>query len=92
MRLDIKTTAITFGLIWGMGAILMTGLANLIWPGYGQAFLDVVSSIYPGYHATASLGQVVAGALYGSLDGLIAGAVFAWLYNFVGARVQSNSS
>ncbi len=40
-----------------------------------------MSSIYPGYRAMASFGNVIVGTLYALLDAAIAGAVFAWLYN-----------
>jgi hypothetical protein len=65
------------------GAILLVGISNLVWPGYGSAFLQLVASIYPGYKASATFGQVVIGALYGLVDGAIGGAMFAWLYNWV---------
>jgi len=81
MKLDIKAMSITVGLIWGVLAMFLVGVANLIWPAYGRAFLEVMTSIYPGYTATASFGQVILGTLYGLVDGAIAGAVFAWLYN-----------
>jgi len=36
---------------------------------------------------TASLGQVIVGALYAVADGAVCGLVFAWLYNgFVADR------
>ncbi len=53
MKFNVKATAVTFGLFWG-GAIFVLGLGNLLWSGYGQAVLDIVTSIYPGYQATAS--------------------------------------
>jgi len=40
-----------------------------------------MSSVYPGYHATRSIAEVIVGTLYGVVDGLVGGAVFAWLYN-----------
>ena len=80
MKLNPKALAITAALFWG-ATLLLTGIANLIWHGYGQAFLDLMASCYPGYHATASFGSVIVGTLYALLDGLIAGWVFAWLYN-----------
>jgi hypothetical protein len=61
--------------------MLLVGLSNLIWPSYGGAFLEVMASLYPGYHATASFGQVIVGTMYGVVDGAVAGAVFAWVYN-----------
>lgn len=81
MKLSVKGMAIAFALLWGVLAMFLTGLANLIWPGYGKAFLDLMASVYPGYHATASLGDVIVGALYGVVDGAVGGALFAWLYN-----------
>ncbi|MGH9778728.1 MAG: bacteriophage holin [Candidatus Acidiferrales bacterium] len=81
MKLSVKGMAIAVALFWGVLAMLLTGLANMIWPGYGKAFLDLMASVYPGYHATATLGDVIVGALYGLLDGAVGGAVFAWLYN-----------
>jgi hypothetical protein len=44
-------------------------------------FLRTVASVYPGYHATRSIAEVIVGTLYGTVDGLIGGAIFAWLYN-----------
>jgi ABC-type phosphate transport system permease subunit len=85
MKLDVKAMAITVGLLWGILAMFLTGVANLIWPAYGKAFLDVMASVYPGYTPGGGFGQVITGTLYGVVDGAIAGAVFAWLYNrFVG--------
>lgn len=46
-----------------------------------QSRLQTMASVYFGYHATRSIAEVIVGTLYGAVDGLIAGAVFAWLYN-----------
>lgn len=91
MRLSVSAMAGAFGLLWG-GAILLTAVANLAWPGYGQELLQVMASVYPGYEATASLGGVIVGTLYALVDGAIAGAVFAWLYNLVEARSQRSGA
>jgi len=40
-----------------------------------------MASVYPGYHAIRSIAEVILGTFYGAVDGLIGGAVFAWLYN-----------
>ena len=80
MRLNIKAWALSWGLLWG-GGLLAVGLLNLVWAGYGQSFLAAMASIYPGYHATPSIIEVVVVTLYGFVDGLIGGAVFGWLYN-----------
>jgi hypothetical protein len=80
MTLSLRALAITAALLWG-GAVFVCGLANLAWPSYGGAFLQLVASIYPGYHATRSLGSVVVGTLYALLDGAVGGLLFGWLYN-----------
>ena len=85
MRLNIKALAFSFALAWA-GAIFVTGLANLIWPGYGEAFLGTVSSVYPGYGGDASFLQVIVGTLYGLLDGFIGGLVVGWLYNLFSGK------
>ena len=81
MRLQVKSLAIAMGVLWG-GCMLMVGVAHQIWPGYGGAMLDLASSIYPGFHP-GGYGEAVVGGLYGLVDGAVAGAVIAWVYNAV---------
>ena len=81
MKLSVKGMAIAVGIMWGVLAVFLTGCVNLIWPSYGQEFLRLLASIYPGYQATASFGQVIVGTLYGLVDGAVGGAIFALLYN-----------
>ena len=38
MRFSLKAIALAGALLWG-GAILLVGLINLAWPGYGLNFL-----------------------------------------------------
>lgn len=80
MKLDTGALTAAAAIFWG-GAMLVVGLANLAWPGYGRAFLELAASLYPGYRAGATIGQVAVGTLYGVVDGAVAGAVFGWLYN-----------
>ncbi len=80
MKLDVKAMAFTIGLVWG-AAMLLTGVAYVISGGYAEAFLDVMASVYPGYHASSNFGDVIVGTLYGLVDGAVGGAVIAWLYN-----------
>jgi len=87
MKFSVKGLALVSAILWGL-AMLTMGLGNLIWGSYGQQFLQVMSSVYPGYHATRSVADVIVGTLYGISDGFIGGAVFAWLYNqFAGKSV-----
>lgn len=82
MKFSIRSRSLALAsvILWGL-AMLGMSLANLIWGNYGQQFLQTMSSVYPGYYATRSIAEVIVGTLHGAVDGLIAGAVFAWLYN-----------
>lgn len=80
MKLSIKAMALAIGLLWG-GAILVTGLANLVAPPYGAAVLAWASSIYPGFHNSRTFVDVLVGTGYALVDGGTGGAIFAWLYN-----------
>lgn len=80
MKLSIKALALTSAVVWG-GSIFLTGLANLLTPGYGADLLELAASIYPGYELTGGFGSLIVGTLYALLDGAIFGAIFAWLYN-----------
>jgi hypothetical protein len=80
MKFSVKGLALSFAILWGL-AMLGMGLANLGWSNYGQQFLQTMASVYPGYHATRSIVEVIIGTLYGVVDGFIGGGVFAWLYN-----------
>ncbi len=80
MRLSVKALALTVGILWAAAMFLAT-LTHLIRPGYAQQFLQVMASIYPGYHAGRMFGDVAVGTLYAFVDGAVCGAVLAWLYN-----------
>ena len=84
MKLNVKALALTAGILWAL-AVLFVGAVNLIWSGYGRAFLQLMASIYPGYHAAGSAGDLIVGTLYALVDGAIGGLVFGWVYNlFIG--------
>jgi hypothetical protein len=80
VKLDIKALTYAAAIVWGL-CFLLVGVANLLWPPYGAAFLELMRSIYPGYKATATFGNVIVGTLYAVVDGGIGGAVFASIYN-----------
>jgi len=82
MKLNVKALGITAAIIWA-GAVFMVGIANMISSGYGNTFLELVASIYPGYNASGSFGDVIIGTLYALLDGAICGLLFGWLYNLI---------
>lgn len=90
MKLNITALASTAGIFWG-AALLLVALANLAYPGYGRAFLDLSASIYPGYRPGTGVGSVIVATLYALVDGAIAGAVLGWIYNLM-IRVFSTSA
>ena len=85
MKLSIIGLGLATGTVWGL-ACLLSAIANAIWPPYAQAFLEVVASFYPGYEAKAVPGQIVLLGAYAFADGLIGGALVAWLHNVLGRR------
>jgi hypothetical protein len=80
MKLSIRALTITAALLWG-GGLLFVGVLNLASATYGVAFLQMMSSIYPGFHAARTLGDVLVGTIYAIVDGAICGFLFGWLYN-----------
>lgn len=85
MSLNAKALATAGAILWG-GCCLLVGVANLIWESYGVACLELAASVYPGYHGPDGLWSVVVVTLYALVDGAVAGAVIAWLYNWAAGR------
>jgi hypothetical protein len=56
-------------------------LLNLAVPTYGNAFLQGIGSVYPGFYHTRTFADVIVGTVYGAVDGALGGALLAWLYN-----------
>jgi len=76
-RLNVKALAIALGSSWAL-CILFAGWAAIF--GWSVQFVDVMGSVYPGYGASF-LGGII-GALWGFVDGAVAGVVIAVVYNF----------
>ena len=89
--MNIKKVSLTVAMFVAT-LIFVVGLARLVSPEYGQAFVEVIASLYPGYSGAATFGQAIIGAMYGALDGGISGALFGWLYNCCSACWSSTSS
>jgi hypothetical protein len=87
MKINTKALAITSALIWG-GCVLVVAVLHRIWPSYGVEFLNLIASIYPGYHV-GGLREAMVGTLYALLDGAVGGAVVAWVYNGVLGRQEA---
>lgn len=87
MKLNPKALAITLAVLWG-GCVLLVAVVNGVWPGYGGAFLNLASSIYPGFHPGGLLAGIV-GTLYAALDGAVCGLLVAWIYNKLSGSVAA---
>jgi len=82
MRLSITGLSVTSALLWG-GCLFLLGLANLAFPQYGTHCLQGISSIYPGFHASRTIGDILVGTGYAIVDGGIGGCLFGTVYNAV---------
>ena len=82
MRLDVKSFALAGGLVWGVAIFALT------W--WMMAFEGIsteptlIGRVYPGY-SISPVGSFI-GLVWALVDGLIIGAVFAWLYNLLASR------
>jgi hypothetical protein len=77
MKFDVKACALSCGLIWGAGLFILTWWIIAFDGPTGE--VTFIGRVYRGY-AISPMGSL-AGLVWGLLDGLIGGAIFAWLYN-----------
>jgi len=84
MKINIKAFALTCGLVWGFGLFLLTWWII----GFDGATYDptLIGKLYRGYSISPA-GSLI-GFVWAFADGLIIGAVFAWLYNLVAVRIS----
>ena len=86
MKLRIRAFALTCGILWGLGLFIMTWWI-IAFDGAGGG--EIIGRVYRGYSITPM--RSVVGLVWGFIDGLIGGAIFAWLYNFIAVRLPSKS-
>lgn len=79
MRLNVKAFALAFGLFWGVGLFALTWWIILLEGATGSP--TPIGRVYLGYNISP-LGSLI-GLGWAFADGLIGGAVFAWLYNLL---------
>jgi len=83
MKFNIKAMALACGIFWGISMFMLTWWLIMV-EGVGSGFF--ISRFYVGY-GISPMGSVV-GLAYGFVDGSISGAIFAWLYNLIAAKMQ----
>jgi len=82
MKLNIKAFSLTCSLIWGLGLFLLTWWIIIFEGPTGEATL--IGKLYRGY-SISPVGSLI-GLAWGTIDGLIGGALFAWIYNRIAGR------
>jgi hypothetical protein len=78
-KLNVRAFALTCGLIWGLGLLVLTWWIMIFEGATGETTL--IGYIYRGYEISP-VGSLI-GLVWAFFDGLAGGAVFAWLYNFL---------
>jgi len=82
MKLNVKAFALTCALVWGLGLFLLTWWIIVLDGATGE--ITFIGRFYRGYNISP-VGSII-GLVWASIDGLIGGAIFAWLYNLISAR------
>ncbi|MCK5086918.1 MAG: bacteriophage holin [Melioribacteraceae bacterium] len=86
MKFNVKAFALTCGLYFGIGMFLVTWWLIFLEGATGAA--TFIGRVYTGY--CISIAGSFIGLAYGFVDGLIGGAVFAWLYNLISSRFNKS--
>lgn len=85
MKLNIKAFGLACGIIWGLGLFFLTWWIMAFSGATGETTL--IGRLYIGYRISP-VGSII-GLIWASLDGLIGGLVFAWLYNLITSRLST---
>ena len=80
--LSIRTVALTSGILGASAMFLLAWWLIII--GNAEGPITLLERLYIGYSFTP-LGSVI-GAVWGFVDWGIAGAIFAWLYNWINKK------
>jgi len=83
MQLNVKAFALTCALVWGLGVFFLTWWIIA----FDGATHDptLLGRLYRGY-TVSPMGSAI-GLIWAFFDGLIGGAIFAWLYNLLVGRI-----
>ena len=79
MKLNVRAFAVALSIWWGVGIFLGTWWVIAMSGATGEP--TFLARLYIGYEISP-LGSVI-GLVWGVVDALIAGAIFAWLYNTI---------
>lgn len=82
MKLNVKAFSLACAVLWGFGVFILTWWLMAFEGATGEP--TWLGHVYRGY-TVSPIGSVV-GLVWALVDGLIGGAIFAWLYNFLANR------
>ena len=85
MSVNIKAFALSCGLLWGFGLFFITWWIIMLEGVTGEVTL--IGKVYLGY-SISPVGSII-GLLWGLVDGIIGGAILAWLYNKLSQKMAS---
>lgn len=85
MKLNVKAFALACGLFCGIGLFLITWWIILFEGASGNTTL--IGRIYLGYNISP-IGSLI-GLVWAFVDGMVGGAIFAWLYNLLNQKFKS---
>jgi hypothetical protein len=86
MKLSVKGLMFASGIGWGL-IVLVMGVLNMIFEGYGAAYLNSLSAPFPWYAASGKIVDLIIGIVWALVVGGVCGIIFALLYNvFVGKK------
>lgn len=85
MRLNVKAFALAVAAVGGLKILKVLAIRQFV-PGYGEPFVQMLVSFFPGYHGTPGVGSALTAMGYVMVDAAVWAAVLAWLYNRVVKR------
>ena len=85
MKLNVKAFSLTCGIVWGLGLFLLTWWIIAFDGTTGEP--TIIGRLYRGFNISPA-GSFI-GFIWAFVDGLIGGAIFAWLYNLISTRFLS---
>jgi hypothetical protein len=77
-KLQLVPLGVAFGVLWAVYVFCLGITAMFNW---GGGIVDGLGTLYIGYGPSV-LGAII-GAIWAFVDGLVAGAIIAWIYNMV---------
>jgi hypothetical protein len=80
-KCNVKALAVAIGALWALYVLFLGWMAAF---GWGRELVTVLSSLYIGYRASFFGGII--GGIWAFIDGAVAGAIIAWVYNLVAKK------